>query len=358
MNLKSMFKNFLGKSSKSNIPENSLIKKNEKLKTAQDTGSIGAGYKDGSTNPDDAASSLDDHVDIAQKIEELISSKSQEINANNEAVKEFDIRLNKMDGGLSSIRQNLEDVKDRLEKIDETQLELMSLYEVVSSTINPFVGDNNPGTAEKIGELEKKITALSATAPNMLSAFKEEFEAKFMEIEGKINSASNSGTLNEETLVEHVSGMVFEKISPLLEQHSQQGNNPAPVSRFKKADGQAKSGVKLTHLDNSAESSIVLLNWINFLLEKVGRNNIIDVIKYYIEIDWINEEVGSKMIDYTDGLDYYVEKPTWKLLPDDHVKSLMYIGMLTGEKIDKNIFSKLDLRNNVKDNDIYTISRL
>lgn len=351
-----MFK--IGKSGKSNIPANSLIIKNEKLKIAQDTDSIDAGYMEGNTNPDDSASSLYGHDDMVQKIEELINSKSKEIDANNEIVKEFDIRLNKMDGGLSSIRQNLEEVKDRLEKIDETQLELMSLYEVVSSTINPFVGDNNPGTAEKIGEIEKKIAALSATAPNMLLTFKEEFEAKLAEMEGNINSTRTTGAFNEETLVEHVSGMVFEKISPMLEQNSRQGNNSSASSPFKKADAQVKSGIKLTHLDNSAESSIVLLNWINFLLEKVGRNNIIDVIKYYIEIDWINEEVGSKMVDYTDGLDYYVEKPTWKLLPDDHVKSLMYIGMLTGEKIDKNIFSKLDLRNNVKDKDIYTISRL
>lgn len=347
-----MFKNFHGKPGKSTIPEKALIKKNEKLKTAEDAGSPGSGYAEAETNPDN------NQTDMVKKIEDIINSKSAQIDANDEAVKEFDIRLNKMDGGLSSIRQNIEEIKDRLEKIDETQLELMSLYEVVSSTINPFVGENNPGTTEKVEELEKKIAALSANAPNMLSSFKEEFDDRFREIEDRMNSTATSAALNEENLVEQVSGKVFEQISPMLKLQSQQGNNTSPVNQVRKPEGQVKNGIKLTHLDNSAESSIVLLNWINFLLEKVGRNNIIEVIKYYIEIDWINEEVGSKMVDYTEGLDYYVEKPTWKLLPDDHVKSLMYIGLLTGQKIDKNIFSKLDLRNNVKDNDIYTISRL
>jgi flagellar protein FlaD len=37
-----------------------------------------------------------------------------------------------------------------------------------------------------------------------------------------------------------------------------------------------------------------------------------------------------------------VERPTWKLLPEDHTKSLLFIEQLRGRKVDKNLFSRLE----------------
>jgi len=74
----------------------------------------------------------------------------------------------------------------------------------------------------------------------------------------------------------------------------------------------------------------------------VGRNNLSEVLEYYIDIGWISEEVCEKMIAYANGIDYYVERPTWKLLPDDHTKSLMFIEQLKGKKLDKTMLSKLE----------------
>jgi len=88
----------------------------------------------------------------------------------------------------------------------------------------------------------------------------------------------------------------------------------------------------------------------------VGRNNLAEILEYYIEIGWINEDVCSKMITYANGIDYYVERPTWKLLPEDHTKSLMFIEQLSGKKFDKNMFSRLerDAERVIRGNEIYT----
>lgn len=117
----------------------------------------------------------------------------------------------------------------------------------------------------------------------------------------------------------------------------------------------AGGDVKLQYLDNKAETSIILLNWIEFLLEKVGRNNLTEVLEYYIDIGWISEEVCEKMIAYANGIDYYVERPTWKLLPDDHTKSLMFIEQLKGKKLDKTMLSKLerDVEKVVRSTEVY-----
>lgn len=88
----------------------------------------------------------------------------------------------------------------------------------------------------------------------------------------------------------------------------------------------------------------------------MGRNNILEVLEYYVEIGWINEEVCSKIMAYANGLDYYDERPTWKLLPEDHIKSLMFIEQLMGKKVDRNMFLKLNLEKNIGDKGIDTMS--
>lgn len=89
-------------------------------------------------------------------------------------------------------------------------------------------------------------------------------------------------------------------------------------------------------------SVVVLLNWIEFLMERVGRNNLMDALDYYVDIEWISEEVRSEIMAYARGIDYYVEKPTWRLLPEDHTKSLLFIERLCGRKIDRNMLSMVD----------------
>jgi flagellar protein FlaD len=180
----------------------------------------------------------------------------------------------------------------------------------------------------------------------------------------------NQNTPDMDTLVENISQQVIEKlteqitsqieeqIEPLKEtikteitietkEKTTQDTNDSSDNSYKTV-GQSEKTTKeegkyrLPHLDNRPETSIILLNWIEFLMEKVGRNNLVDVLDYYVEIGWISEEVSMKMFTYADGIDYYVEKPTWKLLPEDHTKSLMFIEQLRGNKIDKSAFSRLE----------------
>jgi flagellar protein FlaD len=182
--------------------------------------------------------------------------------------------------------------------------------------------------------------------------------------------------LNQEDIIKNVSMQVMEQIRPFLDQKLQEleaiqmasaavpatPGAPSPVSRTSARTEPEKQqyyddNVKLQIIDNKAETSIILLNWIEFLLEKVGRNNLSEVLEYYIDIGWISEEVCEKMIAYANGIDYYVERPTWKLLPDDHTKSLMFIEQLKGRKLDKTMLSKLerDVEKVIRTNEIYAV---
>ncbi|MCZ7398820.1 MAG: flagella protein, partial [Candidatus Methanoperedens sp.] len=211
-----------------------------------------------------------------------------------------------------------------------------------------------------------KIDALSQKAPELPQSIKEEYDIKFKALEGSLQALTeviNSSALNQDVLVKNVSERVLEEIKPLIDQKSLQTDmvtgKPSSLipESMESAVPATRAGgdVKLQYLDNKAETSIILLNWIEFLLEKVGRNNLTEVLEYYIDIGWISEDVCEKMIAYANGIDYYVERPTWKLLPDDHTKSLMFIEQLKGKKLDKTMLSKLerDVEKVVRSTEVY-----
>ncbi len=333
------------------MPEGSLIKKLERIKKSTEV-SYGRGSP--TLFPDVIEQLRKAPEEISKKIEEMVNSKTEQIKSNTEAIKNIESQVNKMDQMVSAGKKGTEEFKDRLDKIDETVLELLSLYEVVSSTVNPFVGDKDNPVNQKLADIEKKLEEFgqrkSEVPPNLL----EDFEKKLKGLETTIEELKKiieSKAIDENALAEKVTGLVVERIKPPLKQkevhegtHAQNPQPGAPVAQQNTPQyiGEDSSGVRLPFLDNRPETSIVLLNWIEFLMEKVGRNNLFDVLEYYIEIGWISEEVSAKMMAYANGIDYYVERPTWKLLPEDHTKSLLFIEQLRGKKVDKNLFTKLE----------------
>ena len=384
-----MFEDISEKLKKFKMPEESLIKKIERIKktpdaaissTSPSVSSADTGSASGSSSPN--VPDISDQVkkaqeEMTQKIEEIVKSKTEQLSTSVEAIKEYDVKINKLEGAVSITKTSVGEFKDRLDKIDESLLELLSLYEVVSSTVNPFVGDKGMVPNEKLDQLEKRIDVISQKPSEIPANIKEEYDIKFKALEGSLEELTqliDSTPLQQEDMIKNVAEQVMERIKPLMdqikpmiEQQVQQtaaqaaslsttsdnidttGTIDSPGPRYN------DENVKLQYLDNKAETSIILLNWIEFLLEKVGRNNLSEVLEYYIDIGWISEEVCEKMIAYANGIDYYVERPTWKLLPDDHTKSLMFIEQLKGKKLDKSMLSKVerDVEKVIRTNEVY-----
>lgn len=335
-----MFEDISQKFKNLKMPEESLIKKIERIKKVPGNGTQPAGTA--SPIPDMSEHIKNAQEEMAKKIDEIIKSKTEQINASTEAIKEFDVKLNKIESSVSASKNRVDEFKERLDKIDESLLELLSLYEVVSSTVNPFVGEKENVQNEKIEQYDIKFKALETSLE-------------------ELTQIVNSNPVDQETLIKNISEQVMERIKSVLEQKPQQGDTTIVASPKTSVRASQYAGddieVKLKFLNNSTETSIIILNWIEFLLEKVGRNNLAEVLEYYIDIGWISEEVCSKMIAYANGIDYYVERPTWKLLPDDHTKSLMFIEQLKGKKLDKTVLAKLerDMERVVRCDEVYAV---
>jgi len=268
-------------------------------------------------------------------------------------------KVSKVEMSINTIQRDYNELKETLEKTNQSVLELLSLYELVSNQVNPFVGEGEKGSAliERLDKLEKRVNEFG----ELTSALKNELDAltistqglaekgvhindeKLSEIDVKLDTLMTTVAYLDEEMT-HISERM-----QVLEGRAQNPTTDGGVAPSPKphqwnlsssphsvpATISTSSGVKLEKIENTPANVVLLLNWIEFLMERVGRNNLADALDYYVEIGWISEQVASTMLSYARGLDYYVEKPTWRLLPEDHTKSLLFIERLLGNKIDR-----------------------
>ena len=312
---------------------------------------------------------------------------------NRKKLKEVENKLSKADVTLSMVQKDNEEVRKTVDKIDQSVLELLSLYEIVSNQVNPFVGDDvaSRATIERFEKTDKRITEmgdmlvlikndLDSTAQKMSipQGVSQEVETRMQNLESKMDafadamimmhegiekltSSSEQLSARTDTLDQNIIDMadVTSNISSRIDElekrpvakvmdtsevtlsdegsEEEEGNNVAVIPKKL-----AIPMVRLESIKADPTSVVVLLNWIEFLMERVGRNNLMDALDYYVDIGWISEDVMSEIMAYARGIDYYVEKPTWRLLPEDHTKSLLFIERLSGRKIDRNMLSSID----------------
>jgi flagellar protein FlaD len=322
------------------------------------------------------------------------AEQKEAIEANAKKLREVETKLSKADVTLNMVQRDNEEVRKTVDKIDQSVLELLSLYEIVSNQVNPFVGDDvaSRATIERFEKTEKRITELA----DLLIIFKndmdtighklsipgtsKEVSSKMQDIESKLNAFADAMSMMHESMeqlnirAEELSGKtgaidqnilelaestsnISSRVDELerkntlqsiatakeeLENASDEGSEDRDRSDSRTSSKKNLPLVRLEHLRTDPTSVVVLLNWIEFLMERVGRNNLMDALDYYMDIGWISEDVRSEVMAYARGIDYYVEKPTWRLLPEDHTKSLLFIERLCGRKIDRNMLSSID----------------
>ncbi|PTD94829.1 hypothetical protein C9439_00355 [archaeon SCG-AAA382B04] len=101
---------------------------------------------------------------------------------------------------------------------------------------------------------------------------------------------------------------------------------------------------------------MIALKWIEFLVGKVGHSGLEEVLEFYKEMGWINDDVLVSLEKLSmgfrsfrgDGDQEFIReeeadlKPQSYLTSKDHIKSLLYIRSLKGEEIDNDLIAKLN----------------
>jgi len=103
----------------------------------------------------------------------------------------------------------------------------------------------------------------------------------------------------------------------------------------------------LTEVPGDPESVVVLMKWLQYLIDKCGRENLSNILDYYVDIGWITEDAKISLIDYSHGITEENKKTdTTKNISDlpskDHIQTLIFIQKLKGNDFDKHFIDRID----------------
>lgn len=104
----------------------------------------------------------------------------------------------------------------------------------------------------------------------------------------------------------------------------------------------------LTKVPSDPESIIILMKWLQYLVDKCGHTYLPEILDYYVDIGWISEDVKISLLDYSNGIteegkNGEPSKEGVSNLPSrDHIQSLIFIQKLKGNKFDKHFIDRID----------------
>lgn len=206
-----------------------------------------------------------------------------------EAISQLEERVSEISDTVAKIENLVSGFDERISKIEKNMEGLLSVYELVTNEINPFIGYSNGIENGNGNELEKK-------------------EKK------SVLSATSEGQMLEERMVEK--GMV--DIKP---------------------DGAV---VRLTRINNDPNSLLLLFKWLDFLIKKVGYQGMIKTLLFYEEVGWITKEVRDQIIKYSRDLGgTRASRGNRKLTILEHIISLFFIIKLQGMDVSPTLYSEV-----------------
>jgi archaellum component FlaD/FlaE len=117
------------------------------------------------------------------------------------------------------------------------------------------------------------------------------------------------------------------------------------IKTFEPADILGEDMQPLEHIPSDPESIVVIMKWLQYLVEKIGKSNLPDVLGYYVDIGWISDDVRLDLISYSKGITgepAQAGTQSSHLPTRDHLQSLLFIQKLKGLQLDERFLSKIE----------------
>ncbi len=219
------------------------------------------------------------------------------------------------------LRSDLEEVKKDISSMDEKLQQLMALYEVISTQYNPFIETSAappPQTREESKEEKEIEQLLRSVAP-------EEFVAA--PGESVVEMQEGYETLEEPESAE-LAPITEEEFGIDLEPGYGPGYGPKVV---------------LSSIPDTYSSNAFAIKLLEFLISKIGRKNLPDLLEYYESIGWIGKDARKQLLEMASGVSVREGSSTdWKLSAADNLKVLQFIQEIRGKPIRKSELEEID----------------
>jgi len=229
--------------------------------------------------------------------------------------------------------------QELMEKINELSKKLDALMKVAAISSATKISEDIKKEISKLEEEKEEIKEEEIKEEEEIKKdeeVKEEVEVKEEDLESEeIVSQEIEEETEKEKPVEEESAL-----EPLEKQISE----VTPISKKKEGGIDMASEIqklsdrkyRLEDIPEDTLSTMLVFKWLEFLISRVGLNNLIDILDYYYNLGWISEKVVNRLIKISKNMKYLNEelrKPVDKMIPEDHIVSLLYIEKLAGRPI-------------------------
>ncbi|ACX71966.1 flagella protein [Methanocaldococcus vulcanius M7] len=102
---------------------------------------------------------------------------------------------------------------------------------------------------------------------------------------------------------------------------------------------------KLDNIPDDPIAVILALKWLEYLCERVGPENVPDVLEFYYMLGWLGDKALAKLLKFLKGIkvdEENVVEGSGKLNITDHIISLLFIERLNGKKISPELLDKIE----------------
>ena len=289
---------------------------------------------------------------MEKELEEIKTKAEIEPKTEDTDTEAIKVQIGETSDAVFALQDKMNLVEENVKSFGESRDEISESFEGVKSQIQEIIqlqanqGQELKTTIEEtISRHESALEKNSLLLENEITGIKNSQN----EIKAEVSGLSNTiaGLMED---VAHVGKQGKANSDKIQKQEENFDNEIKALKVFideeiKKTGSQgyfAGESVQLTKIVKNSTNTKLCMEWLEFLMELVGRNNLPEILAYYEELEWINDAVRLELMRYAEGIDFYVEKPDWKLSPDDHVKSIWFIERLAGVKVDKNQLSVIE----------------
>ncbi len=274
-------------------------------------------------------------------------------------------RVDLLDKSTEDIRSDIARVRDSIASMEGDMRELTSLYDLISTQINPFIE----------AEMEARAS---------ITAMEEEGDAGIPELDALFEPTPEIAAEGEDFgdifAEEPGEGVLFAEVEEIEGEPMMAEVEAAPVRI-----------ARLSKVGDAPTCHIALLRWIEFMLDKMPRKEIPNLLSFYVKIGWISKGIKSDIADIIRGMagEEAEERPqkarkkkakggkgkdkdgdvvmtydkedlhelarsdvrrrggevkydSWKMSPEDHLKSLILIERIRGADLDKDALEELE----------------
>jgi flagellar protein FlaE/flagellar protein FlaC len=292
---------------------------------------------------------------------------------------------------INTVRSENEEISETVDEIEENVRKLLEIYEMVTRGVNPFVDDvqdsaamdgsafggdfglfeDDGGDDQDEEDLDEDVMDADAESffddeelddledgddsggdPDEATP-EDDPETEFEDANGDSGSGASSF---QELKAEYESGE-----ADWADDEGNDGGTDAADETVTTADEEfefdepvadpATTGGSATRSDGKPYLEtvpggyvvdLVIMEWLEFLVEEFGPEEAVRTIEYYERIEWVSESASERLLAFLEGIADVEPEEGEELGPveldiDDHIQSLTFISQLTGDSMDRKV---------------------